>query len=909
MFLKILILIISILQYSVPLLGQDSSGHHPPHAHHSIDTDKAALLEFKNGLSSDLNSILANWNERNHVCNFTRVKCGKLQHRVVDVNLNDSSLSGLLSPFLSNLTQLRKLSLDNNHFSGTIPQEFSSLRHLQELKLGSNNLHGLIPLSFSSLSQLTLISLDYNDLSGEIPSPLFSNCTKLKVVDFSGNRLTGTIPAEIGGCSYLMALNLYSNQLHGEIPLSLGNATGLVNLDVEDNTLSGELPSKMLSKLHRMWYLHLSNNNMVSHDNNSNLEPFFTALANCTELSELQLASNGLGGRLPSSIGGLSRYLGELQLQENQIFGPIPPQVGNLPSLTLLNLTSNLFTGTVIAELGKLKHLEQLCLSFNFFTRILTPLGNLSSLGLVDLSHNNLSGQIPEDLGNLEELRFLFLNNNLLSGKIPSSLGGCTGLQTLDLSYNKLIGRVPSEITGFHEMRRFLNLSHNQLEGPVELSKLTAVEEIDLSSNFFTGNIFNRISSCLELKVINFSNNSLQGHLPESIGDLKSLVTFDVSSNNLSGKIPTSLSKITTLTFINLAHNEFEGTIPTGGIFDLMTNLSFIGNQHLCGRIRGIPICRRRRRLFHSRIFVIVFCIVTLISVTFTIICCVMGYKRLKVFIISSTLAGNRKTRKQQLDSTHNFPRITYKELLEATQGFDSRRLVGSGSYGRVYRGTLPDGTQIAVKVLQLQTGNSTKSFSRECQVLKRIRHRNLIRIITACSLQDFKALVLPYMANGSLDSRLYPHTEGGLRSGSSDLSLLQRVNICSDIAEGMAYLHHHSPVKVIHCDLKPSNVLLNDDMTALVSDFGIARLVAIGGGNGNGVIENMGNSTANTLSGSIGYIAPGMDLFCFFILADMHKLNRDAKHRNLDHIISLYRIIHIFIKIYKLIVYNTICI
>jgi serine/threonine protein kinase len=132
---------------------------------------------------------------------------------------------------------------------------------------------------------------------------------------------------------------------------------------------------------------------------------------------------------------------------------------------------------------------------------------------------------------------------------------------------------------------------------------------------------------------------------------------------------------------------------------------------------------------------------------------------------------------------------------------------------------------------------------------LKRIRHRNLIRIITACSLPDFKALVLPYMANGSLDSCLY--------TSSSDLSLIQRVNICSDIAEGMAYLHHHSPVRVIHCDLKPCNVLLNDDMTALVSDFGIAKLVMTAGGGNGGAVEVV-NSTANMLCGSIGYIAPG---------------------------------------------------
>jgi len=133
--------------------------------------------------------------------------------------------------------------------------------------------------------------------------------------------------------------------------------------------------------------------------------------------------------------------------------------------------------------------------------------------------------------------------------------------------------------------------------------------------------------------------------------------------------------------------------------------------------------------------------------------------------------------------------------------------------------------------------------------VLKRIRHRNLMRIVTACSLPDFKALVLPFMANGSLERCLHA------AAGAAELSLVQRVNICSDVAEGMAYLHHHSPVKVIHCDLKPSNILINDDMTALVSDFGISRLVMSIGG-----VADVGASTANMLCGSIGYIPPGTE-------------------------------------------------
>ncbi|XP_059642876.1 putative leucine-rich repeat receptor-like serine/threonine-protein kinase At2g24130 [Cornus florida] len=823
--------------------------HNPPY--HSLETDKIALLAFKRTIISDPNSSLANWNETNYVCNFTGVRCNKQWHRVTRLNLNGSALVGLLSPFISNLTRLRFLQLVDNNLYGNIPPEFSSLRHLIWIKLDGNKLYGQIPDFFSFLSHRTFVSMRNNSLTGTLPASFFSNCTSLGNVDLSYNFLNGNIPPEIGNCPILWNLNLYNNQFTGEFPFSMSNLSNMYNLDVEYNNFTGELPSEIVGKWTFLVILHLSNNKFVSHD----LDPFFTALTNCTILAELELAGMDLGGKLPSSIGQLAE-LEYLYLQENKIFGSIPSNLANLTNLVLLNLTSNLLNG-ISAEISGLPFLEQLFLSHNKFTgTIPVALGQLPHLGLLDLSNNTFSGEIPEFLGNLTKINFLFLNNNLLSGVIPGSLGQCRDLAKLDLSYNRLTGGIPLGILGIHEIRIFLNLSHNHLEGPlpIELSKLENVQEIDLSSNYFTGSIFPQISNCLSLRLLNFSHNSLRGQLPDSLGDLKSLEAFDVSGNHLSGKIPTSLNKIQTLTFLNLSYNNFNGRIPSDGIFKSVTNLSFLGNENLCG-FPGLRNCHRKlRNYFRSHL--IVFCIVISVSVFLSTISCVIVCRRLQRNISS----GEAETVSQSPpEPIHNFPRITYKELSEATGGFDQQRLLGSGSYGHVYKGVLPDGTPIAVKVLHMQTGNSTKSFNRECQVLKRIRHRNLIRIITACSLPDFKALVLPYMANGSLDSRLYPHSGTGLASasasGSSDLSLIQRVNICSDIAEGMAYLHHHSPVRVVHCDLKPSNVLLNDDLTALVSDFGISRLVA--GVENAGVVENMGNSTANMLCGSIGYIAP----------------------------------------------------
>ncbi|KAF2321537.1 hypothetical protein GH714_000348 [Hevea brasiliensis] len=196
----------------------------------------------------------------------------------------------------------------------------------------------------------------------------------------------------------------------------------------------------------------------------------------------------------------------------------------------------------------------------------------------------------------------MFLNNNLLSGNIPPTLGQCIDLYKLDLSHNRLIGSIPPEISGMREIRIFLNLSHNHLDGPlpIELSKLENVQEIDVSSNNLTGSIFFQISSCIALRMVNFSNNSLQGNLPDSLGDLKNLESFDVSGNHLSGMIPVSLNKIHTLTYLNLSFNNFEGLIPSGGIFNLVTNRSFLGNQHLCGAVSGMPACSQKSRWFRS---------------------------------------------------------------------------------------------------------------------------------------------------------------------------------------------------------------------------------------------------------------------------------------------------------------------
>ncbi|GLJ20716.1 hypothetical protein SUGI_0377400 [Cryptomeria japonica] len=185
-----------------------------------------------------------------------------------------------------------------------------------------------------------------------------------------------------------------------------------------------------------------------------------------------------------------------------------------------------------------------------------------------------------------------------------------------------------------------------------------------------------------------------------------------------------------------------------------------------------------------------------------------------------------------------------YDEVVAATGGFSEANLIGIGSFGSIYKGVLNNGRNVAVKVFNLQEENAHRSFSKECKILKRVRHRSIIKIISACSNLEINALILPFMSNGSLERLLYP-SEGD----ECIFNLSDRLRIAIEIAHGMKYLHHQCFVQVIHCDLKPNNILLGDDMTSYVADFGISKLL-------------FGNSVdsltfTNALKGSIGYIAP----------------------------------------------------
>ncbi|KAJ0965750.1 hypothetical protein J5N97_026888 [Dioscorea zingiberensis] len=823
--------------------------------------DLAALFSFSFSITNDPQGVLHSWSSPEiHTCNWTGVTCHPVKDRIVQLDLSGRDLEGVISPAVANLSFLAVLDLSGNFLSGRIPPEIGSLSRLKQLSLSSNLLVGAIPIELGFLRRLVYLDLGGNQLNHRIPESLFCSCSSLQYMDLSNNSLSGEIP--LGNQCRLLDLRfllLWSNNLVGPIPPSLANSTKLEWIDLESNYLSGELPSKIFDKTPFLQFLYLSYNNLTSHGGNSKLEPFFDSLVNCSRLQELELAGNSLGGEIPASIGSLSNLV-QLHLEENFLYGPIPPNISNLVNLTYLNLSNNVLNGSIPPDISRLKKLERVYLSNNLLSgEIPVALGELPHLGLLDISGNMLSGSIPENFSNLTQLRRLMLHNNRLSGRLPPSLGNCVNLEILDLSYNQLMGRIPGDVAALSSLKLYFNLSNNFLEGsiPLELSKMDMILALDLSSNNFSGKIPPQLGSCIALEYLNFSSNALRGPLPRSIGGLPYLEVLDLSSNLLEGAMPESLKASSTLKLLNISYNNFSGIVPEEGVFALLTMDSFLGNPGLCGSISGMSECGTTSKRVHSMILPI---LVTLISTPCILCFCVYPLarksrsRRSQLPFFQRTVSVEDAEEGRQPD----YPRISYQQLADATGEFSELNLIGSGRFGQVYKGTLPDETtRIAVKVLNPKTGvDISKSFKRECQVLKRTRHRNLIRIITTCSKPDFKALVLPLMPNGSLESHLYPLNA----ATGSGLSLVQLVNIASDIAEGIAYLHHYSPVRVIHCDLKPSNVLLDEDMTALVSDFGIARLMSGGADENNESIDSSSSciSTTGLLCGSVGYIAPG---------------------------------------------------
>lgn len=857
------------------------------------DTDLVSLLVFKRAITNDPTGALSSWNATIHFCRWKGVACSRTRpERVVTLDLAGRTLAGQISPSLGNMSFLASLNLSTNKFSGQIPR----LDHLQELKfldLSYNSLQGTIPVTLANCSNLRTLDLSRNLLVGEIPAeiahlsnlthlrihyniltgiipPDLGNITSLEHIMLKYNQLEGSIPDELGKLSKMSYLHLGQNKRSGRVPEALFNLSSLIEMALPLNMLVGALPSYIGDTLPNLQHLFLGGNMLDGHVPSS--------LGNASELQEIDLSFNGFRGQIPPSLGKLRKlnWLGldtnnleandsgswgfldalnncsllqEFSLHGNLLQGLLPISVGNLSSsLNVLLFGSNMLSGFVRSSIGNLRSLIKLGLDDNYFTGTIDGwMGKLLNLQALLIQSNNFIEHIPPSIGNLTNLSVLNLSNNQFDSPIPSSLGSLPQLSQLDLSYNSLQGSIPKEIFTVVTMIECV-LSHNNLEGVApEIGNLQQLTKVDLSSNKLTGEIPATLSTCLQLEVIQMDQNFLSGSIPINFGNLISLSMLNLSHNRLSGNIPAALSDLRLLSKLDLSDNHLEGDIPRNGVFKNATGISLGGNRGLCGGVLDLhmPSCPT---ISQSRTGLQRYLVIVLIPIIGFVLFTLLMY----------LILHRKKTLRKQLSLPflgEQFPKVSYKDLAQATEKFAESNLIGRGSYGSVYKGKLIQADMVvAVKVFDLDMRGADKSFMSECKALRSIRHRNLLPILTACSTidntgNDFKALVYEFMPNGNLDTWLHPI---GNRNAPNLLDLTQRISIAADIADVLQYLHHDCERPIIHCDLKPSNILLDDGMTAHLGDFGIARFYVTSRS------SSIGDPSSIGLKGTIGYIAPG---------------------------------------------------
>ncbi|XP_057806958.1 systemin receptor SR160-like [Salvia miltiorrhiza] len=789
--------------------------------------------------------------------------CSTLQH----LDLSSNKFYGEVETSFSACSKLRFLNLTNNQLTGAAPHPTASL---QFVYLKQNHFHGFFPLTSSdSCSSLLELDLSLNNFTGKLPQNL-ADCSLLELLDVSVNNFSGQLPVEtLLKLNSLRILRMSFNNFVGPVPDSLSGLVGLETLDVSSNSLSGLIPSGLCQDPRNSFKVLYLQNNLFT-----GVVP--ESLSNCSKLASLDLSFNYLSGTIPASLGSLPQ-LRDVMMLLNQLSGEIP------------------------AELMRLQSLENLILDFNYLRgSIPGSLSNCTKLNWISLSNNELSGEIPASLGRLSNLAILKLGNNSLSGMIPGELGDCKSLIWLDLNTNLLNGTIPPALfkqSGYIDValltgKRYVYIKNNgsdHCHGAGNLLEFGGVRDeglgrvsrrhscsgglvwrgitqpnfnhngsmmfLDLSYNHLVGSIPKEVGSMFYLYVLNLGHNALSGPIPDELGGLKNVAIIDLSFNSLNGSIPQFSSL--RLGDIDLSNNNLSGKIPESAPLDTFPDYRFVNNSGLCGYplspcsssasgggSRGRPK-RREASLAGSvamGLALSLFCIFAVIIVV------VETNKRRKreEEQQSGSSGGTATVWKMSALSIHlstfdqkPLQKLTFGDLVEATNNFHSGALIGSGGFGDVYKAVLKDGTVVAIKKLKHASGQGDREFIAEMETIGRIKHRNLVPLLGYCKVGEERLLVYDYMRHGSL--------EGALHGTKKKLSWDARRRVAIGAARGLAFLHHSCSPHIIHRDMKSSNVLLDHNLEARVSDFGMARMMS--------VVDT--HLSVSTLAGTPGYVPP----------------------------------------------------
>ncbi|KAM1029329.1 hypothetical protein ACFX13_042552 [Malus domestica] len=794
-----------------------------------LNDEGKALMSIKASFSNVAN-VLLDWNDAHDgdFCSWRGVFCDNVSLSVASLNLSNLNLGGEISPAIGDLGNLEYIDLQGNKLTGQIPDEIGDCASLIHLDLSDNLLYGDIPFSVSKLKKLELLNLKNNQLTGPIPTTL-TQIPNLKTLDLAQNELTGEIPRLIYWNEVLQYLGLRGNSLTGSLSPDMCQLTGLWYFDVRGNNLTGTIPEN---------------------------------IGNCTSFEILDISYNQITGEIPYNIGFLQ--VATLSLQGNRLTGKIPEVIGLMQALAVLDLSENELVGPIPPIFGNLSYTGKLYLHGNKLTGSIPPeLGNMSKLSYLQLNDNKLVGRIPAELGKLEQLFELNLANNVLEGPIPHDISSCTALNQFNVHGNRLTGSIPLTFRNLQSLT-YLNLSRNYFSGriAIELGRIINLDTLDLSSNNFSGPVPASVGDLEHLLTLNLSGNHLNGSLPAEFGNLRSVQTIDMSFNNLSGSIPGELGQLQNLAALILNNNNLNGTIPDqltncfslatlnfsynnlSGVVPPMRNFSrflpdsFTGNPLLCGNWLG-SICSpaTKSRALFSRTAVVCMALgfITLLSM---VIVAVYKSNQPKDLTMGSGKSGQGPPK---LVILHMDMAVhTFDDIMRITENLNEKYIIGYGASSTVYKCILKNSRPMAIKRLYTRYPNDMREFETELETVGRIKHRNLVSLHGYSLSPHGNLLFYDYMENGSLWDLLHGPSK------KVKLDWETRLKIAVGAAQGLAYLHHDCNPRIIHRDVKSSNILLDENFEAHLSDFGVAKF-----------IPTAETHASTYVLGTIGYIDP----------------------------------------------------
>ncbi|KAK4594624.1 hypothetical protein RGQ29_018345 [Quercus rubra] len=758
----------------------------------------------------------------------------------VDLGLN--YLTGPIPASIGNLTGLQYLNFGINRLSGKLPKELGKLTNLLSLAFGFNNFSGPLPSELGNLTKLQQLYADSSGISGEIP-PTFANLKNLLVMLGSNTGLTGRIPSFIGNWSNLQTLRLQGNSFEGPIPSSFSNLTSLTDLRIGD----------------------LSNGS--------------SSLAFIKEMKSLNiliLRNNNISDSIPVTIGEY-QSLWQLDLSFNSITGQIPDSLFSMNSLSHLFLGNNKLNGTL-------------------------PASKSPTLHNIDLSYNNLVGSFPSWI-NEENLQLNLVVNNFTIGSSNSS-GLPSGLNCLQrnfpcnrgsgsgIYYNFSIKCGGPQITS----SGIVYDRDNETLGPatyyVTDTKRWAVSNVgsflESSNPQYESSTSSHITNTSDVRLFQTARNSASSLRYYGLGleNGNYTVILQFSETAFQGLFRWNTLGIRLFDIYiqgNLVSKDFNIQKEAGGVtfravqkrFKAQVSENYIeihlfwaGKGTCCLPSRGtygpsisaisvtpdfIPtvsnsLPTRKKNRTGLIVGIIVGALVSFIAI-FAVLC---FFRRKK--------GAHTKEDEDFLGIDARPYTYSYSELRTATDDFSPSNKLGEGGFGPVYKGTLIDGREIAVKQLSVASKQGNTQFVTEIATISSVQHRNLVKLYGCCTEGDKRLLVYEYLENGSLDQALFEQR-------SLNIDWPTRFDICMGIARGIAYLHEESRLRIVHRDVKASNILLDSEFIPKISDFGLAKLY-----------DDKKTHLSTRVAGTYGYLAPEyamrghltekVDVFSFGVVA-----------------------------------------